>query len=200
MNRRLSARLITVSAFFAYAMLSLAAPAHADTQRERDAEQKAEAQQDQAETQADKDAAAKAPPPAIPGAQATGAVIPSDKAAIDLAPNEALFDAITRGDLTAARDAMNRGAQLDSKNVLGQTPIDAAIDLNRNAITFMLLSLRGSEGTGPGKPAAPVTQVASATPSHHKTTHHTKATLVSASVPPVANPGTPNPNAGFLGF
>jgi len=79
-----------------------------------------------------------APPAAIPGAEpdADASIIPADRLAAEMSPNDALFDSITRGDLTAAKDALNRGAQLDSHNVLGQTPTDAAIDLNRNDITL----------------------------------------------------------------
>ncbi len=67
------------------------------------------------------------PPPAIPGAEpdADAAIIPADRLAAEMSPNDALFDAINRGDLAAAKDALNRGAQLEAKNVLGQTPIDA---------------------------------------------------------------------------
>jgi hypothetical protein len=85
-----------------------------------------------------------APPSALPGAEpATEGVIPTDKAAADLPPTEALFDSIHRGDVASARDALNRGAELDGRNVLGQSPLDLSIDLNRNDITFLLLSMRG---------------------------------------------------------
>ena len=140
-----------------------------------------------------------APPPAIPGAQpdADAAVIPADKVAAELSPNDALFDAINRGDLGAAKDAVNRGAQLDAHNVLGQTPTDAAIDLSRNDITFLLLSLRGSVSsfrpaqvaTAAGKPAhgkVKVTRVAA----QHAAPAHVAA----------ADRGTPNPAVGFNGF
>ena len=140
-----------------------------------------------------------APPPAIPGAQpdANAAVIPADKVAAEMSPNEALFDAINRGDLAAAKDAVNRGAQLDAHNVLGQTPTDAAIDLSRNDITFLLLSLRGAVSSGrpvqtaalpAGKPGrgAKVTRVAAG----HAAPVHVAAT----------DRGTPNPAVGFTGF
>ena len=137
------------------------------------------------------------PPPAIPGAQpdADAAVIPADKVAAEMSPNEALFDAINRGDLAAAKDAVNRGAQLDAHNVLGQTPTDAAIDLSRNDITFLLLSLRGAVSSGkpvqtaaatkPGKPGR-VTRVAA----QHAAPVHVAAT----------DRGKPNPAVGFTGF
>ena len=66
-----------------------------------------------------------------------------------MAPTAALFDAINRGDIIAARDALNRGADLNAQNVLGMTPIDLSVDLGRNDITFLLLSMRsGSDQAG----------------------------------------------------
>ncbi len=132
---------------------------------------------------------AKPPPAAIPGAQPDPdhVVVPADKVAAEMSPNDALFDSITRGDLAAAKDAVSRGAQLDAKNVLGQTPTDAAIDLNRNDITFLLLSMRGAVSNG-----RPVHTVAAEKPAHAK--------KVRAVRPVVADRGTPNPAVGFSGF
>ena len=99
-------------------------------------------------------------PSALPGSQvSTDRVIPADKNAVDMSPNDALFDAITRGDIAAAQDAINRGADFNARNVLGLTPLDESIDLGRNNITFLLLSLRGGVDTtaaqaGPAKPAS----------------------------------------------
>ena len=139
-----------------------------------------------------------APPASIPGAQpdADAVVIPSDKVAAEMLPNDALFDAINRGDLAAAKDALNRGAQLDSHNVLGQTPTDAAIDLSRNDITFLLLSMRGSVPTH----GAVASAKAPASAGHAKATlvHATRHRAVQAPV--VADRGTPNPAVGFTGF
>ncbi|MBR0647846.1 ankyrin repeat domain-containing protein, partial [Plastoroseomonas hellenica] len=89
--------------------------------------------------------AANSPPPALPGLAARRAPepIPADPSRV-LSPNAALFDAITRGDLPAARDAVSRGADLDARNVLGLTPVDAAVDQGRNEILFYLLSARGT--------------------------------------------------------
>ena len=64
----------------------------------------------------------------------------------DMPPTEALFDAINRGDLAAAKDAINRGADINGRNVLGLTPLDLSVDLGRNNISFVLLSLRGEAG------------------------------------------------------
>ena len=140
-----------------------------------------------------------APPASIPGAQpdADAVVVPSDKVAAEMSPNDALFDAIDRGDLAAAKYALNRGAQLDSHNVLNQTPTDAAIDLSRNDITFLLLSMRGSVPSHAKAVAATAPAPAS----------HGRATLVHATTrrpavraPAVADRGTPNPAVGFTGF
>jgi hypothetical protein len=133
------------------------------------------------------------PPAAIPGAvpDPDAAVIPADKVAAEMSPNDALFDAITRGDLAAAKDAVNRGAQLEAKNVLGQTPTDAAIDLSRNDITFLLLSLRGSVSS-----TRPTQQASAVRPG--------KVVKVAAKKPTrTVNPndrGTPNAAVGFSGF
>ena len=138
------------------------------------------------------------PPPAIPGAQpdADAAVIPAEKVAAEMSPNDALFDAINRGDYGAAKDAVNRGAQLDAHNVLGQTPTDAAIDLSRNDITFLLLSLRGAVSS-----SRPVQAAALGKPGK---SGRVKVAKVSAQRAPVhvaaTDRGTPNLAVGFTGF
>ena len=83
-----------------------------------------------------------APPPGLPGADINkDRISPSDKVVSDLPPTDALFDAINRGDIASARDSLNRGADFNARNVLGLTPLDQSIDLARNDITFLLLSL-----------------------------------------------------------
>ncbi|WP_426959308.1 hypothetical protein [Muricoccus radiodurans] len=91
------------------------------------------------------------PPPALPGLAGRRAPepIPAETPGGSLAPNAALFDAINRGDMAAAREAMGRGADLNARNALGLTPVDAAVDQGRNEIAFYLLSARGSAGSGP---------------------------------------------------
>ncbi len=168
------------------------------------------------------------PPPALPGAINT--IAPAEKTALDLPPTESLFDAINRGDIGSARDAISRGADLSGHNVLGMTPLDLSVDLSRNDITFLLLSLRAPD-------AAPVAAIATAggTPVPSKASPGTKAATdktvadtagvakpvvtktpakaVATAVKPAlsvaavsrqyAGPndtGTPNPQAGFLGF
>jgi hypothetical protein len=170
-------------------------PAFAETEQQKQAEALADAQEAAKRAEAAKEDAAKAPPPAIPGAISSGTPAPPLKSAAEMSPNDALFDAINRGDAGGARDAMNRGAQLDAHNVLGQTPLDAAIEANRNDITFMLLSLRGSTL---GAVLRPHATLASATmPAGH---HAAKKTIVAHLAPRPADPGTPNPAVGFNGF
>ena len=91
-------------------------------------------------------AAKEAPPPALPGSRAESMeAAPASKLSLDMPPTDALFDAINRGDLAAAKDAISRGADTNGHNVLGLTPLDLAVDLGRNEITFILLSLRNPE-------------------------------------------------------
>jgi hypothetical protein len=153
-------------------------------------------------------------PPALPGAAPqTDQAVPSNRPTAELSPNDALFDAIDRGDLADARDAMGRGADLNARNVLGLTPIDLAVDLSRNDITFLLLSLRGAAGSGGG----PKHAVAAAGGTKPMTKTEKKLLTANPARPPAAtlvvartadvrpqplssNPGTPAPQVGFLGF
>ena len=137
-----------------------------------------------------------APPPAIPGAVSSpDRVAPAAKNANDLDPNAALFDAIDRGDISSARDALGRGADLSAKNVLGQTPIDMSIDLSRNDITFLLLSMRAQNGDeAPAASAGDEQDATLAAPT-------TRAELAAPpTIHAVPGGGTPVPSQGFLGF
>ena len=149
-------------------------------------------------------AAANAPPPALPGAVPSDAAAPSGHAALDMNPTAALFDAIDRGDLTAAKDALSRGADLAGTNVLGEKPIEMSIDLNRNAITFVLLSMREPDTDA-------TTQVASASTSTDKAGNVAVNARSARHQGPVEQAaytssrkaddgGTANPQIGFLGF
>ena len=179
-------------------------------------------------TPAQTGAAPLAAPPALPGASSkANQAIPSDKLATDMSPNDALFDAINRGDIGDARDAIKRGAELTARNVLGLTPIDLSVDLSRNDITFMMLSLRGAPTAGSGpklaaaggaaKPGAksPGAKSPGAMSSDAKSgktllsaaSHKPKPTMAAAPTPPPkrqqlvsSDPGRPAPQAGFLGF
>jgi hypothetical protein len=157
---------------------------------------------------------ATAQPAALPGAQSNASrVTPSSgKPSAEMSPNDALFDAINRGDIADARDAINRGAELDAPNILGLTPIDLAVDLGRNDITLLLLSMRGTTSTArTGKPSAHVAaaDAKSARPAAAPAVHPTPrlaAAKPTPADPPVrrqlvsTDPGTPAPQVGFLGF
>jgi hypothetical protein len=152
-------------------------------------------------------------PDAIPGAAARAPVAPATKPVGDLQPTEALFDAINRGDIAAARDALNRGADLNGVNILGMTPMELSVDLGRNDISFLLLSMRGEDsgrgsramarGTPASGPAAKTGKPAVTA----KAAPAKPATRAPVAANPVATPnrfasdgGAPLPNAGFLGF
>ena len=149
-----------------------------------------------------------APPPALPGARASDAEpAPADRLASDMHPNDALFDAVNRGDIVSARDAIGRGADLNARNVLGLSPVDLSVDLGRNDITFLLLSLRGPGGGGALPLQAPTQPVSPQPAASVRTTARTDAPRVPSrpSVPVLLQryaefPDTPVPDAGFLGF
>eukprot|EP01037_Dinobryon_pediforme_P002581 gene2581-2621_t len=147
-----------------------------------------------------------APPPGLPGAQLNkDRVAPSERAATDMPPTEALFDSINRGDIAAARDAIARGADYNARNVLGLTPLDQSIDLSRNDITFLLLSLRGSSApqvaSGPASGEKKPSKEAAARPAPKPAPVAAPPRPVAqAQRPQQAGGGTPNPQSGFLGF
>ena len=149
-------------------------------------------------------------PPALPGSKpGQDEAAPSDRTATDMNPNDALFDAINRGDAGAAKDALNRGADIDSRNILGLSPLELSVDLGRNDISFLLLSMRGG---GSSSGAAPVASAAPARPALTRAQARAAAQpqrQVTTSVKVVApqrpqlfagNGGAPVPQAGFLGF
>jgi hypothetical protein len=152
--------------------------------------------------------AAAAPAPALPGLAARPAPPPiaAGEGAENLLPDAALFDAITRGDAAAARSAVARGANLEARNALGLTPLDAAVDQGRHEIAFYLLSTREmTRVIGPpepparqrgGRPApAPREPVAQApAPSRAQPALPRAARLWAG------DGGAPQPDIGFLGF
>jgi hypothetical protein len=158
--------------------------------------------------------AARPPPPALPGLQGRRAPepIPGDPTQ-SLAPNAALFDAINRGDLAAAREAVARGADTEARNVLGLTPVDAAVDQGRTEIMFYLLSVRGASRTVGPPPEAEQRPAARQPPSSRRNARRggedmepprpapTEAQVPVRSARLWANDGgAPNPAIGFLGF
>lgn len=166
-------------------------------------------------------AAQRPPPPALPGlaGRRTAEPIPAGPEVANLSPNAALFDAINRGDIAAARDAVGRGADLDARNVLGLTPLDAAIDQGRHEIYFYLVSARGS-ARNPLPPAearmTPQQRAArerqARAEQERMAREQVRAAAVAAgagrgAAPQPAGPrlfandgGTPQPDVGFLGF
>ena len=164
--------------------------------------------------------ASRPPPSALPGLanRPRNAPIESDVPTASLSPNAALFDAINRGDMAAARDAMARGADLESRNALGLAPIDAAVDQGRTDIAFYLLSARGTtRSSAPPPEAQPGTAPArnaraSARPapernppreaSNARARQAAPRTSEARAVEraPAGGGGTPRPEAGFLGF
>lgn len=145
-----------------------------------------------------------APPPALPGAASNqDQAAPPTRLPNDMEPTEALFDAINRGDIGAARDAISRGADLAGHNVLGMTPMELSVDLGRRDIIFLLLSMRGGD-TAPNRAPPPqaATQVAR---QQVKPARTARAPVTRPAAPPSArlfanDGGTPIPDAGFLGF
>lgn len=140
-------------------------------------------------------------PPALPG---FGSQAPSPVPGVSKPqtgdPTAQLFSAINSNDYNSAQDAISRGADLNAQNALGETPIDLSVALNRNSITFMLLSARNvagdddstSGGQMSGTPTAPATN-----------TPAVPIKLIESPNQPTVpgnNPGVPNPSAGFLGF
>jgi hypothetical protein len=149
-------------------------------------------------------------PDAVPGAKARAPAAPATKSAADMPPTEALFDAINRGDIASARDALNRGADLNGVNVLGMTPMELSVDLGRNDISFLLLSMRGEDA---GRGSRAVAHDVQGGPPSQKVVREAKPKPgnvhgpAAVAIKPVATPklfandgGTPLPSAGFLGF
>jgi hypothetical protein len=153
-----------------------------------------------------------APIPALPGSHATDdAVAPPERPPSELPPTEALFDAINRGDVAGTRDAISRGADLNGHDILGLTPMALSIDLGRNNITFLLLSLRASEESdGPpvaiaqrepaGKEGLAKQASGKAGTGHSASTHAALPPPERAPDTRLADGGVAVPTAGFLGF
>jgi hypothetical protein len=154
-----------------------------------------------------------APPPALPGAAENASrAAPAVRPPNDLEPTDALFDAINRGDISSARDAISRGADLQGRNILGMTPMELSVDLGRNDISFLLLSMRaGDDGRGRQPPATATAAKPGPTKTTKQAARPTGTTAKQAASAPVpatqqtarlfgGDGGAPIPNAGFLGF
>lgn len=152
------------------------------------------------------------PPPALPGSRAEPNIVaPATRPGTDMPPTEALFDAINRGDVTAARDAVSRGADLNGQNVLGLTPLELSVDLGRNDLSFLLLSLRGPSSSAvpleaAAPPRAPTASERRAAAQEERTARARQRTPAAPASSPQAprlfagDGGTPIPQSGFLGF
>jgi hypothetical protein len=158
------------------------------------------------------------PPAALPGAAPKAqAIAPPTQVPALMSPTDELFDAINRGDMGNVRDALSRGADLSATNELGLKPLDLSIDLGRNDISFLLLSMRGEDSDRgsrlSGRSPAPAGKSAPPAPTGRqagRSSAPSKATTANGSAQPakpVSTPklfandgGAPLPNAGFLGF
>ena len=126
-------------------------------------------------------------------------------------PSQELFTAINNNDYASAQDAISRGADLNAKDQFGETPLDLSIALNRNNITFLLLGTRNelaTQGLG-GTMGAPWTlnntPISGTKPAGYRSVRavvpaeaQTRSTPHSAIQ--ASSTGTPDPQAGFLGF
>ena len=151
-------------------------------------------------------------PPSLPGTKAPIEAAAPTASPADMSPTEALFDAINRGDTAAARDAVNRGADLRGLNVLGLTPLELSVDLGRNDISFLLLSMRDGDATSrsatrtgaePGRAADTMLRAGparSAPPRSRVATGPAEEPVAQAPALYSGNGGTPIPAAGFVGF
>jgi hypothetical protein len=147
-------------------------------------------------------------PPALPGAGQpaplpTGPVMQKPPSGD---PTADLFAAIIKGDANAAQNALGRGADLEAQNQFGETPLDLSIALNRTPITFLLLQTRNelaAQGNGPEPLGAPWLLNNAPGGQSSKQAAAYQPPPAPPAPPRVSLPtdnGTPNPEAGFLGF
>jgi hypothetical protein len=118
-------------------------------------------------------------------------------------PTEQLFDGIAMGSMEAVRDAISRGANLNARNVLGQRPVDLAIDIGRSDMAFLLLSMMRA-GQAPAPAALP-----GAAPQPRPAPQPARGAAAVVQPPPARLPtarlwandgGTAMPDIGFMGF
>ena len=147
-------------------------------------------------------------PQGLPGLQSRPSqVIPPSSPPAGMNPNDALFDAISRGDVPSARDAVARGADTNARSALGLTAVDSAVDQGRPDMIFYLLSLRGSAGSAPPPSGSDGPPSARARPGREP---REARAVVPAAPPAPAVPrtarlfandgGAAQPDIGFLGF
>jgi hypothetical protein len=148
-------------------------------------------------------------PQGLPGLQARpNQVIPPTTSPAGMNPNDALFDAISRGDVATARDAVSRGADTNARNALGLTAIDSAVDQGRPEMIFYLLSLRGSAGSAPPPPGSEAPPPLRGRPGREPREARAPATPAAPAAPAAprtarlfaGDGGAAQPEIGFLGF
>jgi len=151
-------------------------------------------------------------PAGLPGLTARPSqVIPPTTIPSSMNPNDALFDAISRGDVPTAREAVARGADTNARNALGLTAVDSAVDQGRPDMIFYLLSLRGAAGSA----AAPEGNTPPPLPARNRAAQREPrpSPTAPAATAPVREPapartarlfandgGVAQPEVGFLGF
>jgi hypothetical protein len=146
------------------------------------------------------------PPPALPGGSGIDTNSQSQVQIDNENPTTVLFTAINHNNYAEARAAISRGANLNARNALGETPIEMSVALNHNNITFMLLSMRAADGGGGAVAApAPIPVMTTNGPAGFHARPKPQAPAVrqmhvSQPVPAGQPGGVPNPSAGFLGF
>ncbi len=155
-----------------------------------------------------------APPPALPGAAGADQISASSVAIDNENPTKVLFSAINHGNYAEARAAVSRGADLRAKNALDETPIQLSVELGRNDITFMLLSvLHENRGVSTGA-NLPINAAARVTTAHSRSIRRTaqrpapiparrfdaEHSLTMTAPAPSNPPGVAAPSKGFLGF
>ena len=154
-------------------------------------------------------AAPREQPPALPGVAARRgqAPIPAETPPSAMNPNDALFDGINRGDITTVRDAVARGADVNARNALGLTAVDAAVDQGRPEIMFYVLSVRGMAGYAPPPPdtiplRGPPVRMPRTSPTREARETAVQPANATPRLPQLwqANGGAPQPSIGFLGF
>lgn len=184
---------IACSGFFLTVLPDLS---HAQSARDQEAQ--AEAAEAAQKAEAAKAAKRAAPPSAIPGAAEEDGE--DEHGSGDIEPTAALFDAINRGSTPSAKESINRGADLNGRNILGQTPLEMSIDMNRNAITFLLLSMRGQNTRASTVSSVKETVASSGDqPDSGRKIKPEKSVAKPGKLPDQSG-GKPQPSVGFLGF
>jgi hypothetical protein len=145
------------------------------------------------------------PPPALPGGSGIDTNSQAQVRIDNEDPTKVLFTAINHGNYAEARAAVSRGANLTARNALGETPIEMSVALNRNNITFMLLSMHAADTSNdaaaiPAAAPSPVASPVRARTALAPANRSPAAQAPAAQVPVNQVRAVPNPAAGFLGF